>query len=329
MKRREFITLLGGATATWPLAARAQRPARRIGVIMGTAESGQEAQARIGAFRQGLQRLGWTEGRNVHIDYRYTLGEADRIRMLANEIVALQPDVILFSTGGVTATLQRETETIPIVFVVVPDPVGSGLVESLTRPGGNITGFINNEPSIAGKWVKLLKEIAPHVRRMSLIYNPLASFGNTSPYIDYFEAAARVLGVEPIATPVRNTAEIESTITALGRDSGVGLIVSSDSFLFIHRGLAISVAARHNVPTIYFARLMVSEGGLISYGIDAVDLYRRAAPYVDRILKGEKPADLPVQAPVKFELVVNLKTAKALGLNVPATLLALADEVIE
>jgi putative ABC transport system substrate-binding protein len=327
--RRQLITLLGGAAVAWPLAARAQqRRMRRIGVLMSTAETDPESPPRIAAFQRGLATVGWIAGQNVRIDYRWAAGEPAQMQVLARELVNLQPDVILAHTTPSTAALMRETRTIPIVFVVVGDPVGSGFVASIPRPGGNITGFTNIESSLGGKWIQLLKEIAPRVTRVSLLFNP-----ETAPFAAFYvhpiEAAAPSFAVEPIAKPIRTDTEIEAAITDVGRESTGGLIVLPDTFTTVHRKAIISAAARNNVPTIYPFRYMASDGGLIAYGVDVVDLFQRAAPYVDRILRGANPADLPVQAPTKFELVINLETAKALGLQAPPTLLALADEVIE
>jgi ABC-type uncharacterized transport system substrate-binding protein len=330
IRRRDFLTLLGGAAAGWPLAARAQRGERmrRIGVLMATAETDPESPSRVAAFQHGLATAGWITGQNVRIDYRWASGEPTRIQVLARELVESQPDVILASTTPSTAALMKETRTIPIVFVVVSDPVGSGFVASIPRPGGNITGFTNIESSLGGKWIQLLKEIAPRVTRVALMFNP-----ETAPFAAFYlrpiETAAPSFAVEPIAKPVRTDSEIESAITDVGRESSSGFIVLPETFTTVHRKSIISAAARNNVPTIYPFRYMASDGGLIAYGVDLVDLFRRAAPYVDRILRGANPADLPVQAPIKFELVINLKTAKALGLQAPPTLLATADEVIE
>jgi ABC-type uncharacterized transport system substrate-binding protein len=331
MKRREFIALLGGATA-WPLAARAQRVerTRRIGVLMASAEADPESGPRVAVFERGLIELGWIPGRNTLIDYRWAAAEPTLMQAFAKELVDLQPDVILASTTPVVAALARETGTIPIVFVVVSDPIGSGFVKSLPRPGGNITGFINIEASLGGKWLELLKEVAPHTRIVSVLFNP-----DTAPHAEYyihpFEAAAPSFAVKPSRLPVRSVPEIEQAIFSLGRAAHAnnGLIVLPDTFITVHRRAIISAAARSNLPAIYPFRYMAGDGGLISYGIDLTDLYRRAAPYVDRILKGTKPADLPVQQPTKFEFAINLKTAKSLGLEIPPTLLARADEVIE
>jgi putative tryptophan/tyrosine transport system substrate-binding protein len=329
MRRREFITLLGGA-ATWPLAARAQQPERlrRVGMLIGYAEEDREVRARVSAFEQALKELGWTSGRNVQFTYRWERGDAERMRVYAAELMGLAPDVVLTATTSALAALRRETLTAPIVFVNVTDPVGSGFVASLARPGGNITGFSSFEPLMGGKWVQLLKEIAPRATRITLISNP-----DTDPqtrfYSSSIEVAATSLSVKLIATPVHDSAEIESAIAALGRDTSSGLIVLSGLFTFAHRELIVRLADRYRVPAVYPYREFVESGGLLSYGVDLAAQFRQAAPYVDRILKGEKPADLPVQAPTKFELAINLKTAKALGLTVPERLLAIADRVIE
>jgi putative ABC transport system substrate-binding protein len=330
MKRRAFIMLLGGAAAGWPLAVRAQQPGsiRRIGVLMGWAESDPEAKADLAAFVQGLAQLGWADGRNVRIDYRWANGDVDRMRTFAKELAELRPDVILANTTPATVALQRETRTIPIVFVIVSDPVGAGLVASLARPGGNITGFINIEASLGGKWLELLKEIAPAVRRVAIMFNPDTAPGGGSYFLGPFETAAKSIAVEPITAPVRSDAEIESVITSLGREQG-GLVVMTDGYMTVHRGFIISLAARNHVPAIYAESFSAKDGGLLSYGANSLDIFRHAAPYVDRILRGVTPSDLPVQVPSLFELVINLKTAKALGLAVPPSLLAIADEVIE
>jgi ABC-type uncharacterized transport system substrate-binding protein len=330
MKRREFITLLGGGAAAWPLTARAQRTERmrRIGVLMGSAESDPESVPRVTAFERGLTELGWVSGRNVLIDYRWAAGEPAHMQVLTKELVELQPDVLLASSTPVVAALGREAGTIPIVFVVVSDPVGSGFVESLARPGGNMTGFINIESSLGGKWLELLKELAPRISRVAVMFNP-----GTAPHAEYyvrpFEVAAASLAVKPATVAVRSVTDIEQAIFDLGRAPASGLIVLPDTFTTVHRRVIISAAASSDVPAIYPFRFMAGDGGLISYGVDLIDLYRRAAPYVDRILKGGKPADLPVQQPTKFEFAINLKAAKALGLDIPPTLLARADEVIE
>ena len=329
--RREFVTLLGGAAASWPLAARAQQPdrMRRIGVLMGYAESDLEVQAHIAAFREGLQKLGWTEGRNIQMDTRWAApDDAASMRRFAKELVALQPDVILSNTTPTTTALLQQTLTIPIVFAIVADPIGSGFVASFARPGGNVTGFTFTEPTMAGKWLELLKEIAPRVVRIAMLFNPVSAT-----YADYwlnpFKAAAPSFAVEAIAAPVRDTSELESVIAAQAREPNGGLIAMPDSFTDAHRVEITSLAARYRLPAVYPFRFFAEVGGLLSYGVDRTDNFRRAAAYVDRILKGEKPAELPVQAPTKYELVINLKTAKALGITVPQTVLGRADEVIE
>jgi putative tryptophan/tyrosine transport system substrate-binding protein len=329
MRRREFITFLGGAAA-WPIAARAQQAERmrRVGVLMGWPESDPIYPPRVGAFAQALAQLGWTDGQNVRIEVRWTNGDVERAGELAKELVALQPDVILGSTTPSIAALQRETRTIPIVFAVVSDPVGAGFVANLPRPGGNITGFINIEASMGGKWLELLKEVAPRVTRAAIMFNPDTAPGGGSYYLAPFEAAARSLAIEPTQARVHSDTEIEAAITALGREQS-GLVVMDDSFMSIHRGTVILLAARNNVPAIFSLSFSTKEGGLISYGINSVDLFRRAATYVDRILRGTKPGDLPVQVPTQFELGVNVKTAKTLGLTIPPSVIAIADEVIE
>jgi putative tryptophan/tyrosine transport system substrate-binding protein len=331
VKRREFITLLGGAAVAWPLAARAQQvdSVRRIGVLMSYSENDAEAKAYLSGFTQGLQELGWTDGRNARIDVRWAAGSVDRMRAFAKELVDLQPHVILSNTTPVTAVLQRETRTIPIVFVVVSDPVGDGFVASLARPGGNLTGFIFTEAEMGGKWLELLREIAPGIKRAAIMFNPDTAPGHGSYYLPSFEAAARSFKVEPITAPVHSEVEIETGITSLGREPGGGLIAMGDSFMWGRRASVILSAARNNVPAIYPGAVCARDGGLLSYAPDLGDIFRRAAPYVDRILRGANPAGLPVQNPVKFELVVNLKTAKALGLDVPFHFQQLADEVIE
>jgi ABC-type uncharacterized transport system substrate-binding protein len=329
MKRREFITLIGGAAA-WPLAALAQRErVRRIGVLMGWADSDPYAQASLTAFLKGLAQLGWTDDRNLRIDLRWAAGDAKLMQKFAKELIALQPEIVLANTTPATKALHKETQTIPVVFVIVSDPVGAGLVASLPQPGGNITGFINVETAMGGKWLELLKETAPSVRRAAIMFNPDTAPGGGSYFLEPIEAAARAFGVEAIKTPVRSDGEIEMVINGLGREPGSGLVVMTDGFMVVHRGAIIPVAARNNVPAIYAEAISSRDGGLISYGANTQDMFARAASYADRILRGAKPADLPVQTPTKFELVVNLKTAKALGLNVPPTLLTRADEVIE
>jgi putative ABC transport system substrate-binding protein len=330
MKRRQFITLLGGA-ATWPLAARAQQPdrVRRVGVLMAFNENDATSKDFLSAFTQALAELGWSDGRNVQIDVRYCGDSVDRMRMLSKEVVDLQPDVILTDTTPITAAVQRETRTIPIVFVVVSDPVGSGFVASLPRPGGNITGFMPNEPSLGGKWLELLTEIAPGVNRAAFMFNPETAPYVPSYYLPSFEAAARTFNVTPIVVAVHSDAEIEPVISSLAREPRGGLVGMADNFMLVHRALIVSLAARNNVPAVYYDADFVRDGGLLSYGADFGDMFRRAGPYVDRILRGARPADLPVQLPAKLTMALNAKTAKALGLVVPQSILVRADEVIE
>ena len=330
MRRREFLGVLSGAAATWPLTARAQQPdrMRQIGLLLGIAENDPEADARVTAFRHGLQQLGWMEGRNIRIDSRFAAGEDTRIRAYVSELMALSPDVFVANSTPVLAALRQATSSIPIVFAVVNDPVGQGFISSLAHPGGNITGFTFIEFAMIGKWLEMLKEVAPAVARAGIMFNP-----QTAPYYDgylrSFEAVPRSIAVKLMATPIRDGAEIEPVIAKLGREPGGGLIVPPDPFTLVHRETIAKSARQHRLPVVWSYRQFVTEGGLISYGPVSADIFRRAADYVDRILKGEKPADLPVQAPTKYELVINLKTAKALGLTVPPTLLARADEVIE
>jgi putative tryptophan/tyrosine transport system substrate-binding protein len=329
MRRRQFITLLGGAAA-WPLAARAQQGERmrRIGVIMVNAESDPEGQTRIRAFRQRLQELGWAEGRNVRIEYRWGAGDVDRARAYAAELVSLAPDVILSNGSPALAALHRATRGIPVVFVVVVDPVGAGYVQSLARPGGNITGFSTFEPEIGSKWLELLKEARSDLRRVAGILDP--NFRGFAAVWDAIEGMAPTLGLGVTKVALRDaTDDIESTVAAFAQEPGGGLIVLPTAINNVSRDRIFSLAARHRLPAVYPFRHYATDGGLMSYGFDTPDLFRRGASYIDRILKGEKPADLPVQAPTKFEFVINLKTAKALGLTVPPTLLARADEVIE
>jgi putative ABC transport system substrate-binding protein len=300
---------------------------RRIGVLMGWDENDPLAKAGLSGFAQGLGELGWSD-RNLRTELRWAAGNVDRMRMFAKELVDLKPDVILANTTPVTAALLRETRTTPIVFVIVSDPIGAGFVASLPRPGGNVTGFINVEAAMGGKWLQLLTEIAPGVKRAAIMFNPDTAAGGGSYFLTSFEAAARSLNVEPIVTPVHGDAEIESVITSLGREPGGGLVVMTDGFMTVHRAPIILLAAKSNVPAVYAETFSVRDGGLLSYGADYTDIFRRAAPYVDRILRGAKPAQLPVQVPTRFEIAVNVKTAKALGLTIPETLLATADEVI-
>jgi putative tryptophan/tyrosine transport system substrate-binding protein len=330
-KRRQFMTLLGGAAAAWPLAARAQQPdrKRRIGVLMAHAENDAEFHDYLAAFREGLQKLAWMEGRNIQIDSRWgALDDAEARQRSAKELIALQPDLVLTQNTPPTATMLEQTRAIPVVFVIVADPVGSGFVQSLARPGTNATGFTIMEPTIAGKWLELLKEIAPRVNRAAFLFNPA-----TTPYRDIylkpFQAAAASLALEAIAAPVHDTQELESVVAAHAREPNGSLVVMPDGFLNVHRAEIVLLAARYHVPAVYPWRFFAEIGGLLTYGSVQGDMFRTAATYVDRILKGEKPADLPVQAPTKYELVVNLKTAKALGIDIPPTPLARADEVIE
>jgi ABC-type uncharacterized transport system substrate-binding protein len=327
IKRREFIIALGGTAAAWPFAARAQQNViRRVGVLMGFAESDHGAQSGVAGFREELRKLGWMEGRNIETNTRWVTAES--MRAFAKELVALQPDFILTSSTPATAAMAQQTRTIPIIFVMVSDPVGSGFVASLPRPGGNVTGFTAIEGSLGGKWVELLKEIAPQVARVVLLFNPaMAPYAEY--YLDPFKVAAASLGMEAIVAPVHDRSELESVVTIQAREPNSGLIIMPDAFIIGHRAEVTSLAARYRVPAIYWSRLFVELGGLISYGPNVVDEYRRAALYADRILKGAKPSELPVQAPTKFELVINLKTARTAGLEIPPTLLARADEVLE
>jgi ABC-type uncharacterized transport system substrate-binding protein len=331
VRRREVLTLLGGAAAVWPLTARAQlgERMRRIGVLMSAVEGDQRGLESITAFAQGLAELGWTVGRNVRIEYRWGAGDLDRFRRYAAELIALSPDVVLATAGSIVGAFQQASRTVPIVFVTTIDPVGGGWVESLSRPGTNATEFAAYEFSMSGKRLELLKEIAPDVKRVAVIRDPSVPAGSGG--LAAIQTVAPSLGVELTPIGVRDAGEIERAITAFARGSNGGLIlVGPTSSVERYRDLIIALAARHGLPAIYPSnRFYVTGGGLISYGPDPIDQYRRAAGYVDRILKGEKPADLPVQQPTKFELIVNLKTAKALGLEVPATVLARADEVIE
>jgi putative ABC transport system substrate-binding protein len=332
LKRRELIRLIGGAALTSlaaPLAARAQpgERVRRIG--MGTAEDDPQTQPYFVGFKRALQELGWIDGRNIHVDYRFGATEVERMQRFAKELVNSQPDLIVGHTTPGTAALARETTTIPIIFVVVSDPVGSGFVASLSRPGGNMTGFVNIEASMGGKWVEFLKDVSPRLARAGFIYNP-----ETAPYPYYlppFEAAARSLGVEPMPSPVHRAEDIEAVIRGLGDRAGSSLAVMPDTFTSTLRvfNQIISLAARHRVPAIYPYRYMAAAGGLLAYGTDNADLFRRVPTYIDRVLKGAKPAELPVQLPTKFEFIVNLKTARALDIDVPLKLRAFADEVIE
>jgi putative ABC transport system substrate-binding protein len=328
MNRRDFITLFGGAASAWPIAARAKRTerVRRIGVLMSVAADGPEGPARLAAFLNRLQQLGWTDGANVRIDVRWGAGDADLSRKYAAELVALGPDIILASGDPVMA-VHQVTRTVPIVFTIIADPVGAGLAENLARPGGNATGFMSYEHGFGAKWLELLKEIAPSVKRAAVIRNADESAGIAQ--FAGIQGVASTLGVELIPIGLHDAGEIERAVTTFASFPNGGLIVTGSAPAAIHRDLIVTLAARHRLPAVYWNRMYAAAGGLISYGIDTIDQYRRAASYVDRILKGEKPADLPVQAPVKFEMAINLKTAKALGLEVPPSLLARADEVIE
>ena len=329
MRRREFIAGLGGAAAAWPLAAGAQQGERmrRVGVLTNLASDDSEAQVRNTAFAHALAQLGWVVGQNLQIEHRWAAGDAERIRTYAAELIALTPDVMLATGAAGVAPLLQATRTVPIVFVLVPDPVGAGFVDSLARPGGNATGFVQFEYGISGKWLELLKEIAPGITRVAVLRDAAIAAGQGQ--VAAIQAVAPSFGVEVTPINVRNIGEIERAVAAFARASREGLIVTASALTLFHRDLIVALAARYKLPTVYVQRHFVASGGLISYGADVVDQYRRAANYVDRILKGEKPADLPVQAPTKFELAINLKTAKALGLEIPPTLLARADEVIE
>ena len=326
--RREFITLLGGAAAAWPLAARAQQPyrVRRIGVLSGLVESDPETPLRVVAFRQALGKLGWSEGRDLVIDFRWGAGDPSLMRVHAKELIGATPDVIVAESTPAAAALRQETSAVSIVFLQVGNPVGSGFVASLAHPGGNLTGLTNFEPTMGGKWLELLKEIAPPVTRAIAIFNPDTHSGQ---YWQTMEAAAPSLAVEFKRAPVRDVTGIESAVADLAREPNGGVVVMPDAFTLTHLELIVALTARHRLPSIYPFRVFTVNGGLLSYGIDHVDVYRRAASYVDRILRGEKPANLPVQAPTKFELIINLKTARALGLDVPLFLQQRADEVIE
>ena len=329
MRRRDFISLLGGAVAAWPLAARAQQGerVRRVGVLMNLTADDDEASRRVTALAQGLQQLGWTDGRNVRIDYRWGAADTDHSRKYAAELVALAPDVILASGSPAVAALQQAARTVPMVFVNIADPVGAGFVDSLAKPGGNATGFIVFEYVISAKWLELLKDITPQLKRVAVLRDAAIAAGIGQ--LAVIQAAAPSFGVEVRPVGVHDAPEIERAVTAFARFSNGGLIVTGSVLAAVHRKLIIALAARDRLPAVYPYRYFANSGGLISYGPDTIDPFRRAAGYVDRILRGEKPADLPVQAPTKYELVINLKTAKALGLTVPDSLLARADEVIE
>jgi putative ABC transport system substrate-binding protein len=329
LKRREFITLIGGAAAAWPLAARAQQAERmrRIGMLMNFAADDPAAQTRLTRFLQRLQELGWTDGRNLRVDVRWGLGDAERMRQAASELVALAPDVILAVGSPATGPLLQATRTIPIVFVQVADPIGAGFVESLAHPGGNATGFSNFEYGTTAKWLELLKQIAPKVRRVAVLRDPTVASGPAQ--FAAIQTAAAPLSVELAPITLGHADEIERAIGMFAREPDGGMIITAGGAASVNRKLLVTLAARHRLPAVYSDRVFVTDGGLIGYGPDRLDQYPRAASYVDRILKGERPADLPVQAPTKYELVINLKSAKALGLDVPPMLLARADEVIE
>jgi putative tryptophan/tyrosine transport system substrate-binding protein len=331
MKRREFISLIGGAAAAWPLPARAQEPGRvrRIGVLLPLAESDPEVQPRIAAFQRELQSLGWTEGRNILIEYRWASGDADRRRALAVELVSMRPDVLVAQGSICAEPLGRETSVIPIIFAMVSDPVGSGLAASLLEPGRNATGFTNFEPSMGAKWIEFLREFSPRLARVGMLFNPETAPRRGSIFLQSVEAAARSAAIEPIQATVSNAAQIEQAVATLSHTPDSGLIVMPDFFTTIHRDLIIALAVRHAVPAVYPYRYYAEGGGLISYGIDVSAVFRRTAGYVDKVLRGAVPGSLPVQHPDKFELVINMKTANALRLDVPRVLLARADEVLE
>jgi putative tryptophan/tyrosine transport system substrate-binding protein len=330
MQRRDFITLLGSAAA-WPVTARAQQSygMRRVSVLMGYGDHDPQGEAQLAGFMKGLSDLGWADGRNLRIDIRWTAGSVERAQMLAKELVDLQPDAILAHTTPVTAALQRETRTIPVVFVTVSDPIGSGFVAGMPHPGGNITGFVNLEPTMGGKWLELLIELAPDLKRVEAMFNPDTAPYVESYYLPSFETAARSLNITPVTARVHTENEIEAAFASLAREPQSGLVIPADSFTFVHRAPIISLAARNKIPAVYAVRGFATDGGLLSYGTDEADLFRRAASYVDRVFRGEKPAELPVQVPAKFEMLLNAKTAKALSLDVPASYYWRADEVIE
>src|SRR5215467_1232251 len=330
MRRRDFIAVIGGVAATCPFVARAQSDEiRRIGVLVNADVDDPENQRGMAVFKQALQQLGWNEGRNLQIDFRGAAADPERMMAFAKELVALQPHVIVTRTTPVTAALLKQTRTIPIVFTVVSDPVGERFVESLARPGGNATGFTNVESSLTGKWVELLKEIAPHVKRVAFIFNPKLAPGGGSYYTRLIEAAAPSFAVAPTIAPVHDAGDIERAIGEFVREPNGGLVVLPDATTVVNRDRIVALADRHRVPAIYAFRIIVTEGGLMSYGIDVVDQYRQAAVYVDRILKGAKPAELAVQLPTKFVMSINLKTAKKLGLDVPLLFQQRADEIVE
>jgi putative ABC transport system substrate-binding protein len=330
MRRREFLAWIGGAAATWPAAVHAQQAerTRRIGVLMGYAEGDREGQAFVTAFREGLQKLGWIEGRNVQIEARWGAGSAEPTLQFAKELVALKPDLILSHSTVTTAAVMKQTRTIPVIFANVTDPIGSGFVANFPKPGGNATGFVNMEDSMSGKWLELLKEVAPRTARVALLFNPA-----TAPYFDYYlnalKVAAPSFAVVAVAAPVNDRSELETVIAAQAQEAGAGMIVMTDNFTTTNRVEITTLAARHRLPTVYPYRFFVDHGGLLSYGSDIPDNFRRAASYADRIFKGARPDELPVQAPVKFELVINLKTARALGIEISGQLQQRANEVIE
>jgi putative ABC transport system substrate-binding protein len=328
MRRRDLIIAIGGAVAVWPIAARAQQPERirRVGVLLGTAESDPEAQSLISATRHRLEQLGWSEGRNIRMENRWTAGDSERLRAYAAELAQLNSDVIVCEGTPVVAAVQQATRTIPVVFVNANNPIGSGFVASIARPGGNITGFVSSEPAMGGKWLETLKEIAPDVVRVGLVYNPQTHTGQNFQSI---ESVSQALAVKAIRLPFSNAAEIERTVGDFAREPKGGLLVLPDNSTILHRNLICTLAAQFQMPAIYPFRRFITSGGLTYYGADTKDMYQKLAEYVDRILKGVKPADLPVQTPTKFELIINLRTAKALGLSIPPTLLVRADEVIE
>jgi putative ABC transport system substrate-binding protein len=330
MRRREFIRGIVGCAAAWPFAARAQQAGqmRRIGVLMAFAEGDHEGQAWVNAFRDGLQKLGWSEGRNIQIDYGWAGGDVESRKQIAKELVARQPDLVVTQNTPTTQAVMQYAQAIPIIFANVADPVGSGFVASFSRPGGNITGFVNFEGSLGGKWLELLREIAPSVHHIAFLFNP-----TTAPFAEYFlgpfKAAARSLAVDGIASPVRDVSELESAVARLAREPNAGLIVMPELFLNVHRSKVLSLAADHQLPAIYPYRFFVELGGLLSFGPDPLNNFRSATTYVDRILRGDKPMDLPVQAPTKYEFVINKKTARVLGLAIPQSLIVAADDVIE
>jgi putative tryptophan/tyrosine transport system substrate-binding protein len=329
--RREFILAFGGAAVAWPLAAGAQQSnrMRRMGVLVGYAEHDSEAQAQIAALRETLQKLGWTANQNIQINERWASGDVDKIRRYAAELVHLNPDVIVGVSVSAAVALRYETRTIPIVFTRVSDPIGSGLVETLSHPNGNATGFTNFEASIGSKWLELLKEIVPGVKRVAIVFNPETAARGGSFYLGPFQVAAALFAVTPMEAPVHNVGDIESALSSLASEPNSGVVVMPDAFTPVHRDLIITLTARYRLPAVYPFRFFATSGGLMSYGVNVIEQFPRAAAYVDRILKGAKPADLPVQQPTKFELVINLKAAKALGLTVSESILQRADEVIE